>query len=168
MLDTLKVFRSQIEALLQPGERALFCGMAAYFAGHEELGVAAGEGADAVDVLLGVASPRMLERADQLVTGTSLLGWPGCRAQQLAAAVRRTTQSQLLVTDRRLAVLDTTDFTLLWDCPRADVLRVRRRGRLGQAGRVVLQLADGSALALVLGTLGTGRARRLVHALEQG
>lgn len=162
MLDSLRVFAREIATVLLPGEQPLFCGVVAYFPGEEELGVPA-EGNDLLDVVMGAVSEKDQRRADRLLTGRTLIGWPGCEAQQLSAVLMRPGTVELLLTDQRLVLLD-TDWTVRWSYPRDRVRSIVHRWRLGQAGRVGVQLGDGSALALVLGVFSGARARRLLRA----
>jgi hypothetical protein len=75
--------------------------------------------------------------------------------------------ADLLLTDRRLLVVkhEGQEFRLIWHIPREDVVRAVRAPRFGQMGRVRLILSDGSGVAIVLGLIFTGRARRFLAAL---
>ena len=65
-----------------------------------------------------------------------------------------------------LNLVDGADFRILWQAPRAGVLAASPAPRFGQTGRVRIVLADGSALAVVLGMAFAGRAKRFLAALR--
>lgn len=168
ILDRLSIFSEVLTQILEPGEKALVLAAAMYRAGNENLGAPRPgfDGDTVLDMALGLPTPYLMAVADGLVTGTSLWGWPGCLAQQLAEVLGSV--PDLVLTDRRLLLVKIAEGTArqLWQCPRAAILAARRAPRLFQAGRVILTFADGSALAVMLGVVSGSNARRVVSALQ--
>jgi len=85
---------------------------------------------------------------------------------------KRVRSHRSVVTDRRLVFAEQSyrdnSFTEVTSIPRAAVLAARREGRFLQRGRVVMDFADLSRIALRTGILFTGAARRLVSAVNDG
>ncbi|MGC5627127.1 hypothetical protein ACPYO6_02620 [Georgenia sp. Z1344] len=155
--------------LRTPDERPHAWEGVAYMAGAERFGPRPRfDLGSPLDMLLGLPTDYTADLADSVVTGVSLIGWPDCLATEVRDAIDRCeTFPYLLVTSHRV-VLTTNPLEsapeILWDLPRDVVRGARRRGRLLQAGRVELVLADGSLLRVMLGLVLTGAARRLVVA----
>lgn len=114
---------------------------------------------------------------EELLWGVSASGRVGSWAAQLSAVINDPEHSSYcVVTDQRLIIADwqthtdrpdsPTSFTELISVPRNAVFRARRQGRFLQRGRVVLDFADLSQLALMTGILFTSAATRLVRALQ--
>ena len=106
---------------------------------------------------------------DDKLGGTSVAGRPGSLAVRLADGTRHGVSQFGVVTARRFVVvrrIATDRFTLVVEAPRGDVVRVRRRSRPFQRGRVVIDFTDGSQLAVHTGILLTAQANRLVAALS--
>jgi hypothetical protein len=164
-LNRLEIFAEKLSHVLDPGERALFLGTAVYVVGDEQLGPDRPRfDVDLSDVMLGVPTPYVQSKINDFMLGRSLVGDPGCQAESLARILIG--PRDLLVSDRRLLALDSTNFRPLWEAPRKDVLAAAPAPRIGQAGRVRIVLGDGSALAVVLGMVLPGRARRFLDALK--
>lgn len=163
MFNDLSVFADNISAGLEPGEQALFAGLAHYTHGHEELGRE--DRSVSFDPLNGVQWEPAEAAAERLVGGTTLVGFPGCLAQRLAAAATE----HLVLTDQRLLAGTYGDGPLRtqWQTPRTQVAEVAHRPRLLQFGRVEVGFVDGSVVRLMLGMLSPRPARRLVAAFEQ-
>lgn len=108
---------------------------------------------------------------DEVIGGISAAGHVGSVAHRLAAALDGRTTC-CVVTDRRLVFAEQSyrdnSFTEVTSIPRAAVLAARREGRFLQRGRVVMDFADLSRIALRTGILFTGAARRLVSAVNDG
>lgn len=168
MFNRLKIFADVIGTLLQPAERPLAMEHFAYVAGEEDLGQPRPTlGAELVDAAVGWHSTLVQGMADRLVAGCSLVGWPGCEAQ-LLSRTEGNGSLDLLVTDRRLLVIDLSDTTrppvVLWVRDRMHVVTIRRAPRFAQAGRLWVVLADGSAVALMFGLVNPGPAKSIVAA----
>lgn len=166
-LNRLAIFADKLGPLLDSGESALFLGAATYIAGDEQLGPEIHQPKSRltpVDVVFGLGTPFEREIMTFL-TGRSLVGDRGCLAECLAKVLDGV--PDLLVTDRRLLVVkhEGQEFRLIWEMPREAVVRAVRAPRLGQMGRVRVVLSDGSGVAIVLGLVFPGRARRFLTAL---
>lgn len=166
VIDRLRIHRDQLRTVLHPGEEPRALQAATYVDGEEDLGQ------PRPDVLAELADTALLWHsayfqglADRLVSGRSLLGWPGCDAQTLAHAVG---QHDLVVTDRRMLVVDLGDSSrparLVWERDRMHIVRIRRMPRPFQAGRIWIVMADGSAVSLMLGVVSAAGAKRVVEA----
>lgn len=170
MLNYLKIYGDVLARMLPSGERPLALQHYTYVPGHEDLGQAPPRlGDEIIDIAVGWHSQYFQGLADRLVSGQSLVGWPGCDAQTLARTTAREGGTlDLLVTDRRLLVVDVGTLSVpgavLWSRERSQVVTIRRAARFGQAGRIWVVLADGSAVALMLGLLNPGPAKRVVAA----
>ncbi len=110
---------------------------------------------------------------DRLLGGTAASGHVGSWAAQWVAVTRSRTMLKLLVTNRRLLVLEqmtraNDPFELVFAMPRAAVLEARREGKFLQRGRVVLDFADLSQLALMTGMFDTKPADGVINALRMG
>ncbi len=166
MIDYLKVYAQQLAPHLAPQERPVGSWRASYHSGREDLGQppSAVDGWTVADVVLGLPSPALMDASEQLVSGTSLVGWPGCFALQIRDAARSGTR--IVLTDLRLLIvrINSQGFVVTWDCPRAAVFRVQRASRTGQRGRVWLTCRDGSSVALVLSYFFARPANRLIAA----
>ena len=108
-------------------------------------------------------------------------GRPAATGVGLHASLRGSGTLELLITDRRLALLQvgkrrftedpdggrtlTTEYTQRWTCKRAEVASVRRRGRLTGRGRVEFTFRDGSAASLVFGLVFVRAANRVLAEL---
>jgi hypothetical protein len=161
----LEIFAEKLAQVLDPGETALFLGTAIYVAGDEQLGPDRPRfDVDLSDAILGVPTPFVQSKVNDFMLGRSLVGDPGCHAEALARILIG--PRDLLVSDRRLLVVDSADFRIRWEAPREALLAAAPAPRLGQAGRVRIVLADGSAVAVVLGMVLPGRARRFLDALK--
>ena len=167
-LNRLEIFADKLSRILDAGETALFLGTATYLAGEEQLDPdrpRTEAALNPVDVVLGLGTPFEREIMTFL-SGRSLVGDRGCQAEALARVLDGI--PDLLVTDRRLlAVSQQGDaFRVLWQAPRTEILAAAAAPHLGQMGRVRLVLSDGSGLAVVLGLVFPGRARRFLAALQ--
>lgn len=147
MIDHVRVFAEDIAAGLDPGEKALFAGQAHYTHGHEDLGRI--DRSVSFDPLNGVQWEPANSAVERLVGGTTLIGYPGCLAQRLAAAAH----TNLVLTDQRLLVGSYGDGPLRveWAAPRTDLVEIAHRPRFLQVGRVEVGFADGSVVRLMLG-----------------
>lgn len=58
-----------------------------------------------------------------------------------------------------------SDYTVIWACPVADIVAARRRGRANGRGRVELYFRDASMCAVVVGVLTTTAADSLLTEL---
>ena len=165
MFDRLRIFNDVIRQLLHPGEEPRALQNASYFNGEEDLGQPKPDlASELADVALLWHSAYFQGLADRLVSGRSLIGWPGCEAQTLARAIGL---HDLLVTDRRLLVVDLDDSPrphIVWERDRMHIVRIRRAPRLLQAGRIWVLMADGSAVSLMLGAVSARGAKRVVEA----
>lgn len=165
LLNRLEIFAEKLRGILPPGETARFLGTATYVPGDEQLGPDRPRfDVDLLDMVFGVPTPYLQSKVDGFMIGHSLVGDHGCHAESLARILIGA--PDLLVTDRRLLVVDGADFRVVWEAARTDVLAASPAPRFGQAGRVRLVLADGSALAVVLGMVFAGRAARFLAALR--
>ncbi|MEV0568446.1 hypothetical protein [Dactylosporangium sp. NPDC050588] len=121
-----------------------------------------------VAVLVGADSVIRVD-VDKAIGGYAVTGPDDSCAARLDRGIRDATMVHCVVTDRRLVLADMDDdlrgFRLRAAVPRTAVLRARRDGRFLQRGRVVVDFADLSQLALLTGVFGTGRADALVAAL---
>ncbi len=167
-VNRLEIFAEKLRPLLEPGETARFLGTATYIAGEEQHGPDRPRppvDLEPVDIALGLSTPYEREIMTFL-TGRSLVGERGCQAEALSRILTGT--PDLLVTDGRLLVVghEGQEFHVLWQAPREIVLAAAPAPRLGQMGRVRLVLSDGSGLAVVLGLVLPGRARRFLEALQ--
>lgn len=100
--------------------------------------------------------------------GGSYLGSTGCMAAGLRKALDVPT-SEILVTNQRILVVDVNGVDEIepeWSAERSDILRIWRRSRFLEPGRVVIAFKDRSVLALHVGVIGGKSACRLVEALE--
>ncbi len=164
-LNRLEIFAEKLRGVLDPGETPRFLGTAVYVVGDEQLGPDRPRfDVDLSDAILGVATPYVQSRVNGFMLGRSLVGDHGCQAEGLARLL--VAPRDLVVTDQRLLVVDGADFRILWQAPRAGVLAASPAPRFGQTGRVRIVLADGSALAVVLGMVFAGRAKRFLAALR--
>jgi len=168
VLNRLSIFAAPIARLLEPEEVALSLTPVTYFAGVEELGAERPkfDGDTVIDMVLGSASPYWMRVADSMVTGTSLVGWPGCMAVVVRDTVRDPTDD-LLLTDRRLLIVHqerNDTFAQRWSAPLSEIVAVRPIPRLAQAGRIWVSLSDGSAIALCMGLVRRGPAARFCAA----
>ena len=164
-MNRLEIFAKKLRDVLEPGETATFLGTAVYVVGDEQLGPDRPRfDVDLSDAILGVPTPYVQSRVNDFMLGRSLVGFPGCTAEGLARILIG--PRDLVVTDRRLLVVDSADFRMLWQVPRGDVLAASPAPRLGQAGRVRMVLGDGSAVGVVLGMVFPGRAQRFLAALQ--
>ena len=168
VLDRLKIFSAPLRRLLADDEHAVALQATAYLVGEEVLDAERPrlDADTALDLALGLPTYYVQRVVDRMVSGTSLWGWPGCLAASLRDGLDLV-GADLLLTDRRLLVVKHTgqqDFTIGWDHPRSDVLTLQRASRFGQAGRLWLTMADGSALALIMGYATAGAAKRFVAA----
>ena len=168
-LNRLEIFAEKLRPLLDPGESPRFLGTAMYVAGDEQLGPDRPRfdvDLDLLDVVLGLPVPFLQSKANEFLIGHSLVGDHGCQAEALSRILDGI--PDLLITDRRLLVVtqEGQEFRILWQAPRAAVLAAAMAPRLGQMGRVRLVLSDGSGIAIVLGLVFPGRARRFLAALQ--
>ncbi|MET7419927.1 hypothetical protein [Dactylosporangium sp. NPDC005555] len=124
-----------------------------------------------VAVLVGADSVIRLD-VERAIGGSAVTGGDDSCAARLDRGIRDATMVHCVVTDRRLVLADMTDdlrgFRLRAEVPRGAVLRARREGRFLQRGRVVIDFADLSQLALLTGVFLTRRADELVAALTGG
>lgn len=169
-MDNVRIWAPKLAPLLEDGERALEYGHASYHPGREDLGRPKPRllSRDPADWILGGPTAEGIEAAENVVSGTSLVGWAGCAALAFKDAL--SADPHLLLTDRRVIVVRRTPQATLaatWQLPRRAVMRLERAPRFGQAGRVWIALGDGSGLAVVLGYFRAGAARRLVTAWGQ-
>lgn len=164
-LNRLDIFAEKLRGVLDPGETATFLGTAVYVIGDEQLGPDRPRfDVDLSDVILGVPTPYVQSKVNDFMLGRSLVGDHGCQAEALARIL--VGPRDLVVTDRRLLVVGSADFRILWQVARPDLLAASPAPRFGQAGRVRIVLGDGSAVAVVLGMVFAGRAKRFLEALQ--
>lgn len=109
---------------------------------------------------------------DKVLGGVAASGHVGSWAHRISKALAEATISYCVVSPSRVVFaehdLKTHKFQELGALPRQAVLRARRAGKFLQRGRVVLDFADMSALAVRTGILSAGGARRLVAVLDGG
>lgn len=101
--------------------------------------------------------------------GGSYLGCTGCMAAGLRKALDVPT-SEILVTNQRLMVVDVNgvdEIETEWSAERDDVIRIWRRSRFLEPGRVVVAFKDRSVLALHVGVMGGKSACKLVEAMDK-
>jgi hypothetical protein len=107
---------------------------------------------------------------ERWIGGISASGPAGSWARHLSTVLDDAGLPYCVVTPSRVVFADhdlkTSSFTELVSMPRGAILHARRAGRFLQRGRVVLDFADLSTLALATGILFTGPARRLVAVLD--
>jgi hypothetical protein len=107
---------------------------------------------------------------EKAIWGATVTGRSDSPAGRLYSATEKGSAERFgVVTAHRFAVLKKVGldrFELVAEARRAEVVSVRRQGRPFQRGRVVIEFADGSHLAVLCGLLLTGQARRLVTALS--
>ena len=107
---------------------------------------------------------------DKLIGGVSATGHVGSWAHQLSSALGSRT-AYCVVSNRRLLFAEQKvngPFAELASLPRQAVVRAHRAGKIMQRGRVLLDFADLSQLALMTGILSTGPADKLVSTIMQG
>ena len=130
-----------------------------------------GGGRSFLDVVLGVLDPRWRWNStdwDKALSGVAAAGHVGSCAYRLVAAIEGQQSLYAVVTDRRLLIVrrqGTKDFTAIFEAPRQAVTTARRKGRGYSRGRVVVEFADKSLVALHAGFVDPGRANKLVRAL---
>ncbi|MFW6598736.1 hypothetical protein ACQBAU_14555 [Propionibacteriaceae bacterium Y2011] len=166
-MDWLSAFADVVRPLLAPDERALVAQHTTYFAGHEDYGQPRPDLASTLaDHALGLPSAWSMELADKVVTGVSLVGWPGCLAEGLRDALNEVSTDLVVTTERLLAVtgIGENAARVLWQVPRSRVIKVDRAPRFAQAGRVIIVFDDRSALAMMMGLVSSRGARRVVAA----
>ncbi|MDK8345501.1 hypothetical protein QP868_01920 [Brevibacterium sp. UMB1308A] len=186
MLDALKLNAKEIREFLPDGETGLACISADYFSGRElSFTPLSGEG----DVIRSGSLKSEAERGwhinpfdaslsihawdaavEKLVSGTTLIGAPGSMAGTLSTAITPT--ADLLLTNQRLTLVanlrDSDRATnLVWWCAVQDITTMRHipRGIL-QRGRVGIVFSDHSSVALITGTVTSGKARQLVNRFQ--
>lgn len=109
------------------------------------------------------------ELVQEQLDGGSYLGSSGCMAAGLRKALDVPT-SEILVTSERLMVVDVNGVDEIepeWSAERKDILRIWRRSRFLEPGRVVIAFKDRSVLALHVGLIGGKSACKLVEALDK-
>lgn len=195
-MDYTKIYRTDVTALLEPGDQAFAIVPYRLAHGAERVertpevverrlrplprrlrrrvsGLQAGEpppgDRSMLDRVIDYDLPWNQIDWDKTISGTSVAGGPGSWAVRLADATRQGSQLFGVVTARRFAIVRrvaTDRFEPVAEVPRADVVYARRHGRPFQRGRVVIAFADGSYIAVENGIFLTGQARRLVAALS--
>lgn len=164
-LNRLEIFAEKLRDVLEPGETARFLGTAVYVVGEEQLGPDRPRfDVDLLDMVLGVPTPYVQGKVNDFMLGRSLVGDRGCQAEGLARILIG--PRDVVVTDRRLLVVNGADFSVLWQAARTGLLAASPAPRFGQAGRLRIVLGDGSALAVVFGMVFAGRAKRFLDALQ--
>ncbi|MBO0803164.1 MAG: hypothetical protein J2P25_08840 [Nocardiopsaceae bacterium] len=182
----LKDHGAEIRRLLMPDERLLDLTDFVRATGKDLLetpppppdtrsgGRKAAEAAAGVALYPVLGSPPSLKR---MLGGVSTAGRIGSWAYRLVEAeqfLRKDKRLQyLLVTDRRLLLAGREltwgkggrDYAAALEVPRGALVHAAREGRPFARGRVVLAFADGSMVALDLGSFRTGAARTLIKAL---
>ncbi len=129
------------------------------------------EGRSFLDVVLGVLDPRWRWNStdwDKVLSGVAVAGHVDSIAYRLVKAIDGRQSLYCVVTDRRLLIVHrqgTKDFTVTFETPRQTVVTARRKGRGYSRGRVVVEFADSSVVALHAGFIDAGRANSLVKAL---
>lgn len=158
-LDSLKIYREQVEPVLEPGESAVAATQVSYFEGREITGTE--DNVVTFDVIDGLTVPKWNRAAESLISGVTLLGSPVSTAAEAVRAFRR--GNHLVLTDRRLLALDigVDEATLTGAWPLAALAEIRHDPRLGQHGRIRVTMTDGSLLRLVAGLLFWGAAKKL-------
>ena len=163
MLNRLQIHGDQVAALLRPDEVPYALQAATHVPGAEDLGQQPPAlGGELLDIALGWHSEYLQGLTDGLVGGTNLIGWLGCEAQILARAAAG--HDDLVVTDQRLLLITFTADPprILWEREHRGITLIRRAPRFAQAGRIQVVMADGSAVALMLGVFSAAGARRVV------
>lgn len=177
-IDQTSLYADRVRPLLDPEERLLAAAYARIALGDESGLKQPAGGTErwitGVDIFGLHWNPA---RIDRLLAGRVGTGGPDGLAAQLARALSFEDDlgaRYLAVTDCRLMVLGRREtradapLHLRHAVPRTEVIQARRRSRylaLPQVGRVVLEFADGSSLAVVTGFFLTIAARKLAHAL---
>ncbi|MDN5724719.1 MAG: hypothetical protein L0G99_02145 [Propionibacteriales bacterium] len=166
LINYLRLYGDNLAPVLHPDERPLAMELFQYHPGHEDLGAPRPrfDLQEAADMALGLPTERTLGIAERLVSGMSLVGWPGSKAQLLSTASRF--GSDLVVTNQRLltGTVNNTTVTIDWELWREEVASLSWAPRFAQTGRLRLVLTDGSAIALVCGYIFPGAAKRIVAA----
>jgi hypothetical protein len=123
-----------------------------------------------IDVLTGTT--QLLDPDDATLFGVTASGHVGSLAARLLEALRVREPVYCVVSDRRLVLarhhLSPASFEEVAAVPLWTVLAARRAGTLLHRGRVVLDLADLSQLAVMTGIVFTSAADRLVAAINRG
>jgi hypothetical protein len=129
------------------------------------------EGRSFLDVVLGVLDPRWRWNStdwDKALSGVAVAGHVDSTAYRLVRAIDGQQALYCVVTARRLLIVrqqGTKDFTVVFEAPRQSVVTARRKGRGYTRGRVIVEFADSSMVALHAGFVDAGRANDLVKAL---
>lgn len=123
-----------------------------------------------VDVLTGTDS--LVDFDEAAFFGVTASGHVGSCAARLLAALRGRSFVYCVVSDRRLIIAQWSDdpvaFAEVASLPLTAVLNARRVGTIAHRGRVVLDFADLSQLAVMTGFFFSGAADRLVAAITRG
>jgi hypothetical protein len=186
LLDYLKIYRDDLRPLLADDEEPLVMVPVWLAYGTHRIkrplsararrtrdGAERSGRRSALDVVLSVFDPAWRWNNldwDRVLGGVTVSGPAGSWAHRLAAVVDDAPGAYAVVTHRRLLVArrqDTQGFTAVSEVPRRAVAGARRQGRGYSRGRVVVEFADSSTVALHAGFFGTGRADGLVRALDQ-
>lgn len=179
----LKLHEAEITQLLGPGERLVALTDFTLADGKRQLNDTPGPPAErsgaqkAGELALGAAvflvTGPDTPSPGRMLGGVSAAGHAGSWAHQLFEAYRGATNRApyLMVTNRRLVLISKRifgkgpEFSVALGIPRDAVLNASRGGKPLARGRVVIDFADGSMMALKFGTFLTGQADRLVGAL---
>jgi hypothetical protein len=183
LLDYLKIYRDDLRPLLAGDEEPLVMVPVWLAYGTRRIkrprarrtrdGAERSGRRSALDVVLSVFDPAWRWNNldwDRVLGGVTVSGPAGSWAHRLAAVVDDAPGAYAVVTHRRLLVArrqGTQGFTAVSEVPRRVVAGARRQGRGYSRGRVVVEFADSSTLALHAGFVDAGRANRLVRALDQ-
>lgn len=182
LLDTLKIYRDDLRPLLADDEEPLAMAAVSLAFGARRTDRPSGDTRDrdrssgrrsVLDRLAGVIDPAWRWNDvdfDQVIGGVTVSGRAGSWAHRLAAAVDEAPGTYVVVTDRRLFVLrrpGDQGRAVAFEVPLQAIAGARRRGRGYSRGRVVVEFADSSTLALHAGFVDAGRADGLVRALDQ-
>lgn len=163
----MRHFVDDVQALCDPGERVVDLATVQYAPGEERLGPR--EEVVTFDPINGLTVSRWDDGVAAGLQGRTLLGFPGCSAQEFVESLSDA-DCTLVVTDRRLLVvhgLVEGAARVAHAIPLDDVSQFAHDPFWNQRGRMVLGFVDGSLLRLHAGYLFAGRARRLVDAVHR-
>jgi hypothetical protein len=184
LINYLKHYGTDVEKVLQPGERLIDLGLyhEPLLGDESRIAPAAGSGSSPEKLVEGFDLTRgglqvNPSRIDRLFGGLAGEGGADSVAGLWWRAVKtgdRWDSTEYGVTDRRLLLLTSrtrgageTEYKIMHAVPRGQVASALRRGRwMFQRGRVEVRFTDGSMIAWSTGMLSTARARSLVAALS--
>lgn len=151
LVDCLKLYYDDLLALCGPSEKPIAQSLVQYQAGDEEIGPR--HDGVAFDPINGLHVDKWNRAVELLVAGRSLIAPHGGIAIELRNSVDL--QSELLLTDQRLIVLDgksgAGDLATKWSCSLEPIMFIKLHPRIMQAGRLFNGFTDGSAIGLMVG-----------------